>query len=151
MVKGEVSHSETNGPGSGNEMPRIKHFKAVPWLLVDFAQRGMSAPCTITRNALPADARIVDATMPGGPPGYVVFTIESDTYPDVPPGHPIPEVDPLTYEFEYAGASGPLSATLTAEKLRELLYDAERAPGRTLALAVHPDGTIEAEPCAPTS
>jgi hypothetical protein len=24
MVKGEVSHSETNGPGSGNEMPRYR-------------------------------------------------------------------------------------------------------------------------------
>jgi hypothetical protein len=98
-------------------------------------------PCRITGT-------YVDNLIPGGP-GDVMFAIESTSFSEVDPGEIPPEM--VSPQFRRIDGGGLTLCTVTVEKLRELLYDAERAPGRTLALAVHPDGTIEAEPCAPTS
>lgn len=99
---------------------------------------------------LPADASIAGAI---GHPHYMVgnpritdvrVAIKSQSFPDVPmealPCH-------LGTVGSVAAPGGPaaLTLTLTGDQLRELAYDADRQPGRRVAIEVQADGAWKAK------
>ena len=68
------------------------------WTVSDQCWLGMvttSAPFQVLEGHLPKDVKVIAVERYGGE-AATVFILESDSWPAVQPGQPIPEVEPMT-------------------------------------------------------
>ncbi len=77
-------------------MRRLKIVAVTPELLIKMGHVG-TRTYVVTKNALPADAKIVGASM-GDDNRYLLLKVESADYPEVEPGGWIPFADPVEWD-----------------------------------------------------